>query len=117
MQGESKQLFARAQRVTPGGVHSPVRALQSVGGQPVFIESARGARLHTTDGRELTDYCMAFGPLILGHADPGVQAAVIAALHRGWSFGAAETISLELAELITGRLPFAEQIRFMNSGT
>ncbi len=112
-----RDLFARAKKVTPGGVHSPVRALSSVGGQPVFISAARGSQLETTDGRCLTDYCMAFGPMILGHADEQVAAAVAAALGRGWSFGTAETVSLELAELICTRLPFIEQIRFMNSGT
>jgi len=110
-------LRRRAVAVTPGGVHSPVRALAAVGGDPLFIRAARGACLETTDGRHLTDYCMSFGPLILGHTDPGVADAVRSALARGWTFGTAETVSLELAELVCARLSFIEQLRFMNSGT
>jgi glutamate-1-semialdehyde 2,1-aminomutase len=76
-----------------------------------------GACLRDVDGREYVDFCMAFGPLILGHADPQVRAAAEAALARGWSLGTAEPYSLELAELITGRIPWIESIRFVNSGT
>ncbi len=114
---ESAKLFERALHVTPGGVHSPVRSFAAVGGQPLFIESAHGARLIDADGATYTDYCMAFGPLIFGHADADVAATVHAAIDHGWSFGAAERWSLELAELITTRIPWAEQIRFVNSGT
>jgi glutamate-1-semialdehyde 2,1-aminomutase len=113
----SEQLFARAQRVSPGGVHSPVRAFRSVGGTPRFMRSASGAHLTDVDGRDYIDFCMAFGPLILGHADPGVRAAAEGALARGWSFGTAEPYSLELAELISSRVPWVESIRFVNSGT
>ena len=114
---ESSKLFERALRVTPGGVHSPVRSFAAVGGQPLFIESAHGAKLTDADGSRYTDFCMAFGPLILGHGDTDVAAAAHAAIDNGWSFGAAERWSLELAELITARVPWAEQIRFVNSGT
>ncbi len=110
-------LFERARRVTPGGVHSPVRAFGQVGGSPVFVRSASGAELEATDGRRYLDFCMAFGPLILGHRPKTVSEALHAALDRGWSFGTAETVSLELSELITGQLPHVEQIRFVNSGT
>ena len=113
----STDLFARAQAVTPGGVHSPVRAFGRVGGNPVFIRAARGSRLEDVDGRQYIDFCMAFGPLILGHAHPRVLDAVKDAASRGWSYGAAEAGSLELAELITGRLPWVERLRFVNSGT
>lgn len=113
----SAELYARALAVTPGGVHSPVRAFQRVGGTPVFVHSARGSRLTDVDGREYVDFCMAFGPLILGHAHPLVLKAVSDAVSRGWSYGAAEAGSLELAELITGRLPWVERLRFVNSGT
>jgi glutamate-1-semialdehyde 2,1-aminomutase len=113
----SEQLYARAQRVSPGGVHSPVRAFRGVGGTPRFMRSAAGARLTDVEGREYIDFCMAFGPLILGHADPGVRAAAEAALARGWSFGTAEPYSLELAELISAHVPWVESIRFVNSGT
>lgn len=113
----SDDLFARARAVTPGGVHSPVRAFGRVGGTPVFIRGAQGCRLTDVDGRDYVDFCMAFGPLILGHAHPRVLAAVTDAASRGWSYGAAEAGSLELAELITGRLPWMEKLRFVNSGT
>jgi glutamate-1-semialdehyde 2,1-aminomutase len=115
--GLSEQLFARAQRVSPGGVHSPVRAFRGVGGTPRFMVGGHGAWLRDVDGREYVDFCMAFGPLILGHADPQVRAAAEAALARGWSLGTAEPYSLELAELITGEIPWVQSIRFVNSGT
>ncbi|MGA2023284.1 MAG: glutamate-1-semialdehyde 2,1-aminomutase [Steroidobacteraceae bacterium] len=113
----SEQLFARALRVSPGGVHSPVRAFRGVGGTPRFMTGGAGALLRDVDGRDYVDYCMAFGPLILGHADPQIRAAAEAALARGWSLGTAEPYSLELAELITGRIPWVQSIRFVNSGT
>ena len=113
----SEELFLRARRVSPGGVHSPVRAFRGVGGTPRFMTGGAGASLRDVDGREYLDFCMAFGPLILGHADPGVRRAAETALARGWSLGTAEPYSLELAELITGRVPWVESIRFVNSGT
>ena len=113
----SADLYARAVRVTPGGVHSPVRAFKSVGGAPVFFRSGAGARLVDVDGRSYIDFCLSFGPLILGHADPDVAAAVHEAVGRGWSFGACEPYSLELAEWIASRLPWVERIRFVSSGT
>jgi glutamate-1-semialdehyde 2,1-aminomutase len=113
----SEELFARARAVSPGGVHSPVRAFRSVGGTPRFMTGGRGARLADVDGREYLDFCMAFGPLILGHQDQRVHAAVAAALARGWSLGTAEPYSLELAEFITRRIPWVQSIRFVNSGT
>lgn len=113
----SDELFTRARRVSPGGVHSPVRAFRGVGGTPVFMTGGAGACLRDVDGREYLDFCMAFGPLILGHADPRVRAAAEAALARGWSLGTAEPYSLELAELITARIPWVQSIRFVNSGT
>ena len=113
----SEELFARAQRVSPGGVHSPVRAFRGVGGTPRFMTGGAGALLRDVDAREYLDFCMAFGPLILGHADGGVRAAAQGALARGWSLGTAEPYSLELAELITSRIPWVQSIRFVNSGT
>jgi glutamate-1-semialdehyde 2,1-aminomutase len=103
--------------VSPGGVHSPVRAFRGVGGTPRFMTGGGGARLRDVDGRDYLDFCMAFGPLILGHADSGVRLAAEAALSRGWSLGTAEPYSLELAELITASVPWVESIRFVNSGT
>jgi glutamate-1-semialdehyde 2,1-aminomutase len=113
----SEALFERARRVTPGGVHSPVRAFRGVGGVPRFIREARGSRMTDVDGNSFIDFCMSFGPLIFGHQDPDVRAAVESALGRGWSYGAAETGSLELAEWITSRVRGVEQLRFVNSGT
>jgi glutamate-1-semialdehyde 2,1-aminomutase len=113
----SAQLFARALRVAPGGVHSPVRAFKSVGGTPVFFQSAQGATLTSVEGREYIDFCQSFGPLLLGHRDPDVSAEVHAALDTAWSFGACEPYSLALAEWITARLPWVEKLRFVSSGT
>lgn len=114
---QSEDLFDRARRVTPGGVHSPVRAFKQVGGTPLFIASASGAELTDVDGRRYVDFCMAFGPMILGHGDPIVRAAVTKAVDKGWSFGAAERTSLELAELITANVGWIDTVRFVNSGT
>jgi glutamate-1-semialdehyde 2,1-aminomutase len=114
---QSTALFDRARRVTPGGVHSPVRAFRSVGGSPVFFQRGEGARLVDVDGRPYIDFCLSFGPLVLGHADPDVAAEVRAAVADGWSFGACEPYSLALAEWIAARVPWVERIRFVSSGT
>ncbi|MBI2605538.1 MAG: glutamate-1-semialdehyde 2,1-aminomutase [Deltaproteobacteria bacterium] len=114
---ESETLFDRARRVSPGGVHSPVRAFRGVGGVPRFIRSAKGAELEDVDGNRYVDFCMSWGPLLFGHQDEDVAAAVHAAIGRGWSYGTAEPYSLELAELITREIPWVEKIRFVNSGT
>jgi glutamate-1-semialdehyde 2,1-aminomutase len=113
----SRELFDRATRITPGGVHSPVRAFKGVGGTPVFFKSAQGATMTSVDGREYIDFCQSFGPLILGHRDPDVSEAVREAIDTAWSFGACEPYSLELAEWITSRLPWVEMLRFVSSGT
>jgi glutamate-1-semialdehyde 2,1-aminomutase len=113
----SDELFARALRVAPGGVHSPVRSFRGVGGSPVFVDSAHGASLTDVDGNSYVDFCMSFGPLIHGHSHPAVKAAVVAALDKGWSFGAAEAASLELAEFIVDRVHHVDSMRFVNSGT
>jgi glutamate-1-semialdehyde 2,1-aminomutase len=113
----SAELYRRACVVSPGGVHSPVRAFRGVGGTPRFMQSARGAHLKDVEGREYLDFCLAFGPLILGHGNAAVHAAAEAALADGWSFGTAEPYSLELAEFITQRIPWVQSIRFVNSGT
>src|SRR5690606_7901946 len=115
--GYSDSLFERAKRVSPGGVHSPVRAFKGVGGTPRFMVGGSGAMIRDVDGRDLIDFCMAFGPLILGHNNQGVQQAAIEAIRRGWSLGTAEPYSLKLAEFITPRIPWVESIRFVNSGT
>src|SRR5438309_3428498 len=113
----SRKYFERAVRISPGGVHSPVRAFKSVGGDPVFFRSAHGAVLTSVDGREYVDFCQSFGPLILGHRDPDVSEVVNEAIATAWSFGACEPYSLELAEWITARVPWVEMLRFVSSGT
>ncbi|PKA16217.1 glutamate-1-semialdehyde 2,1-aminomutase [Leptospira haakeii] len=113
----SKELFERAKKVAPGGVHSPVRSFRSVGGDPVFFQSGRGAKLTDVSGKEYIDYCLSFGPLILGHRDEDVQKIVSETAELAWSFGAAEPYSLELAEWIVSKIPWVEKIRFVNSGT
>ncbi len=109
--------FARSVRVAPGGVHSPVRSFQSVGGVPVFMARAEGPTLIDVTGRELIDFCQSFGPLVLGHRDPDVHAAAARALDDGWTYGCAEPYSLELAEWIVAHVPWAERVRFVSSGT
>jgi glutamate-1-semialdehyde 2,1-aminomutase len=113
----SREYFERALRVSPGGVHSPVRAFKGVGGTPIFFRSARGGTMTSVDGREYIDFCQSFGPLMLGHRDPEVMAAVDEMISTAWSFGACEPYSLELAEWITSRLPWVEMLRFVSSGT
>ena len=113
----SRSLFERSQRLIPGGVNSPVRAFRAVGGTPVFFREGRGSRLTDEDGRQYIDYVGSWGPLILGHADPQVLAAVNAAAARGLSFGAPTALELEMAELLTRALPSLEQVRLVSSGT
>jgi len=117
MYERSRALFERSQRLIPGGVNSPVRAFRAVGGTPVFFREGHGARLTDEDGRDYVDYVGSWGPLILGHADPGVLAAVNAAAARGLSFGAPTALELEMAELLTASLPSIEQVRLVSSGT
>ena len=110
-------LFDRARAVIPGGVSSPVRAFGSVGGEPVFIERAEGARVFSTDGRAFFDLVGSWGPALLGHAHPDVIAAVRRAATRGLSFGAPTLAEVELAELVRARLPAVEKVRFVSTGT
>ncbi len=114
---QHQALFTRATRVTPGGVHSPVRAFGHVGGTPLFFARAQGASLIDVTGRTFIDFCMSFGPLVLGHADAEVARAAHDAVDDGWTFGACEPYSLALAEWIVARVPWAERIRFVSSGT
>ncbi len=111
------ELFERALRLSPGGVHSPVRAFKGVGGTPIFFRSAQGAMLTSVEGRDYIDFCQSFGPLMLGHRDPEVSEVTRQAIDTAWSFGACEPYSLELAEWITSRLPWVEMLRFVSSGT
>ena len=110
-------LYARSVRVAPGGVHSPVRAFRSVGGVPIFMSSAAGACLTDVKGRRLIDFCQSFGPLVLGHGDPDVREAAVAAVDDGWTYGCCEPYSLALAEWILSNVPMFDKIRFVSSGT
>ncbi len=113
----SARLFTQAQQVTPGGVHSPVRAFGSVPGDPVFFASASGSQATDADGRTYVDLCMSWGPLILGHADPAVVRAVQEAAPKGLSYGACHAGEVALAELIVSAFPSFDQCRFVSSGT
>jgi glutamate-1-semialdehyde 2,1-aminomutase len=112
----SAELFARASAVTPGGVNSPVRAFNAVGGTPRFIESARGAYLTDVDGNEYVDLVGSWGPMLLGHAHPQVLSAVHEAVARGTSYGTPTRPEVDLAEEIVARTP-VEKVRFVSSGT
>ena len=113
----SREAFEEACRHIPGGVNSPVRAFGAVGGHPLFVVRGIGSHIFDLDGREYVDYVGSYGPLILGHAHPGVVAAVRAAAGRGLSFGAPTEAETALARKITGSVPSVEKIRFVNSGT
>ncbi len=113
----SEELFKRSLKVVPGGVHSPVRSFKGLHTTPRFINRGDGAYIWDEEGKNYIDFCMSFGPLIHGHKDPEIKAAITGALENGWTFGACEKYSLELAEYIVDRIPHIEQIRFMNSGT
>jgi glutamate-1-semialdehyde 2,1-aminomutase len=114
---KSERVFARAQRVIPGGVNSPVRAFRSVGGTPPFIARGQGARLYDLDGNEYIDYVGSWGPLLLGHRHPAIVDAVSRALESGTSFGAPTEQEVELAEAIRHAVPSMEMVRLVNSGT
>ena len=113
----SEELFARAKAVIPGGVSSPARAFKAVGGTPLFVARAEGARFWDEDGRAFIDYVGSWGPMILGHAQPAVVEAVRAAAGRGTSYGAPCAAEVELAERITKLMPAVERVRFVSSGT
>lgn len=113
----SQELFERSLRVAPGGVHSPVRSARGVGLTPVFFETGAGAYLTSVSGERYVDFCMSFGPLILGHRDPVVTDAVLTQIHKAWTFGACEPYSLALAEWMTQRVLHIEKVRFVSSGT
>lgn len=114
---DSKQLFEEAQRYIPGGVNSPVRAFRSVGGTPVFIREGKGARFTDVSGKSYIDYCLSWGPLILGHAHSAVVEAAGKALARGSSYGAPTPLEVDLAKRITTLMPSIEMVRMVNSGT
>jgi len=113
----SQALFEEAQQLMPGGVNSPVRAFRSVGGNPVFIDRAKGPYLYDVDGNRYLDYVQSWGPMILGHGYPSVLEAVTKASMRGFSFGAPTEAESILAKLVIESVPSIEMVRFVNSGT
>jgi len=113
----SRSLFERSTQLFPGGVNSPVRAFRAVGGTPPFIASGKGARVVDADGRSYLDFVSSWGPLILGHADDQVVAAISAAASRGSTFGAPTESEVELGSLIVQAMPSIERLRFVSSGT
>lgn len=110
-------LFDQAQLSIPGGVNSPVRAFKGVGGDPVFIDHAKGAYLYDTDGKKYIDYVASWGPMVLGHSHPSVVKAVQETAEKGLSFGAPTVIETRMAEKVCQLVPSIEKIRMVNSGT
>lgn len=117
MYNKSKELYAKAVKVMPGGVNSPARAFKSVGDHPLFIDHAKGSRLYDVDGNSYIDYSLSFGPLILGHADDKVVKSVQDAAVKGTSFGAPTELETTMAELVMERVPSIEMVRMVSSGT
>jgi glutamate-1-semialdehyde 2,1-aminomutase len=114
---KSVELLARAERIIPGGVNSPVRAFRSVGGKPVFVSRAEGAYLFGADGKRYTDYVGSWGPMILGHTHPAVVEAVTAAVKNGTSYGAPTELEVRFAEKVIELYPSIEMLRAVSSGT
>ncbi len=114
---QSHELYAKARRVIPGGVNSPVRAFNGVGGEPVFFRRGAGPCLYDVDDREYVDYVGSWGAAILGHAHPGVIDAVKKAIDNGLGFGAPTEIETRMAELLCRLVPSLDLVRMVNSGT
>ena len=114
---ETRNLFAEAQKIIPGGVNSPVRAFRAVGGTPRFIREAVGSKIIDTEGREYIDYLASWGPMILGHSHPDVVAAIREAAGRGTSYGAPTEIEIGMARRIVDAFPSVEMVRMVSSGT
>ncbi len=117
LRARSQALFAEALKYIPGGVNSPVRAFRAVGGQPFFVNRAKGAHVWDVDGNELIDYVCTWGPAILGHAHPKIIAAVKAAANHGTSFGIPNPFEVTMAKLICKLVPGVQKVRMCNSGT
>ena len=113
----SSQLYAKAQNVMPGGVNSPVRAFNAVGGEPLFIKSAKGCTITDVDGNEFIDYVSSWGPLIFGHAHPRIVEAITRQAELGTSYGASTELEIELAEKVVNAVPSIDVVRMVNSGT
>jgi glutamate-1-semialdehyde 2,1-aminomutase len=110
---KSSELYARAVKLMPGGVSSPVRAIKP---HPFYTLSGKGSRIRTADGQELIDCCMAYGPLLLGHAHPEIHAAITARLGDGWLYGTPTPLEPEMAGLVTGDYPSMQMVRFVSTG-
>ena len=110
----SRDLFTEAQHMMPGGVSSPVRAIKPY---PFYTAHAEGAHITTVDGETLVDCCMAYGPLLLGHAHPDIKKAITAQLEKGWLYGTPTPFEPEFARLVTGDHPGMDMIRFVSSGS
>lgn len=110
----SSQLFEVAKRLMPGGVSSPVRAISPY---PFYVSRAEGPHLWTKDGQRLIDYCLAYGPMILGHRHPVVMERVVRQMERGWLYGTPSELEVSLAERIVGHYPSIDMLRFVNTGT
>ena len=115
--GISSQLYAKAQKVMPGGVNSPVRAFNAVGGEPLFIKSAKGCTITDVDGNEFIDYVSSWGPLIFGHAHPRIVEAISRQAELGTSYGASTELEIELAEKVVNAVPSIDVVRMVSSGT
>lgn len=115
--GKSQKAFAEAKKYIPGGVNSPVRSYKSIGTEPPFISSARGSYIYDIDGNEYIDYVLSWGPMILGHANTEIIAALQEALPRGTSYGAPTVLETEVAKKIQAFMPNMEMVRMVNSGT
>ena len=113
----SAALFERAQRIFPGGVNSPVRAFKAVGGTPVFLQRGIGPYVYDVDGNRYVDFVGSWGPLLLGHADPDVVAAIVHTASQGTTFGAPTLREIELAEMVQFMMPSIEKLRLVSSGT
>ena len=109
--------FARAKRVTPGGVNSPVRAFNGVGGTPLVVSGGKGAEVFAADGRTLTDFCCSWGAMILGHAHPEIVAAVSAQAAKGTTFGIVTENEVLFAERLCALVPGMDKVRAVSSGT
>lgn len=114
---ESDRILKEAREIMPGGVSSPVRAFNSVGGNPVVFDSVKGSKAYDVDGNEYVDYIGSWGPAIVGASDPEVNEALVAALAKGTSFGAPSALENDLAQMVIDAVPSVEMVRFVNSGT
>jgi glutamate-1-semialdehyde 2,1-aminomutase len=114
---KNKKLFQDARKVIPGGVNSPVRAFKAVGAGPIFVEKAKGPYLYDADGKRYIDYCLSWGPMILGHANKYVLDQVKKVMVRGTSFGIPTELETQLANMITAAIDSVEKVRLVSSGS